>query len=148
MVVHDVEVDDIGTGSEHVVDLLAELGEVSRKDRRRDEEVLVHGRVPGRLQSDDRRAAGRSRLGGTRAAETGGGAGGREGRREGNEACTQVARQRGTKDSGCRKNVQPEFVTFHIEAANLLKCTALRSTVNSDRRTIRFSGHQATKTIC
>ena len=46
VVVHDVEVDNVSAGSDHVVDLLAELGEVGREDRRSDEEVLVHSGIP------------------------------------------------------------------------------------------------------
>ena len=41
MVVHDVEVDDVRAGGERRVDLGAELREVRRQDRRRDQEVLL-----------------------------------------------------------------------------------------------------------
>jgi hypothetical protein len=46
VVVHDVEVDNVSAGSDHVVDLLAELGEVGGEDGRSDEEVLVHSGIP------------------------------------------------------------------------------------------------------
>ena len=47
VVVHDVEVDDVGAGLEDVVDLLAELGEVGGKDGGGDEVVLVSPNVEG-----------------------------------------------------------------------------------------------------
>ena len=47
VVVHDVEVDDVGTGLEDVVDLLAELGKVGGEDGGGDEVVLVSPNVEG-----------------------------------------------------------------------------------------------------
>jgi len=41
VVVHDVKVDYVGAGSEHVVDLLAETGEIGGEDGRGDK-VIVH----------------------------------------------------------------------------------------------------------
>jgi hypothetical protein len=47
VVVHDVEMDDVGSGLEDVVNLLAELGKVGGKDGRGDEVVLVSPNVEG-----------------------------------------------------------------------------------------------------
>ena len=47
VVVHDVEVDDVGAGFEDVVDLLTELGKVGGKDGGGDEVVLVSPNVEG-----------------------------------------------------------------------------------------------------
>ena len=47
VVVHDVEVDDISTGLEHVVDFFSELGEVGGKDGGGDEVVFVSPDVQG-----------------------------------------------------------------------------------------------------
>ena len=41
VVVHNVEVYDVCTCLQDIINLLAELGEVSRKDRRSDEVVLI-----------------------------------------------------------------------------------------------------------
>ena len=44
MVVHHVEVDEVGAGREHVPDLVAEPREVGREDRRRDAIIArIHG---------------------------------------------------------------------------------------------------------
>jgi hypothetical protein len=40
MVVHHVEVNDVGAGSENVIDFLAQLGEIGGEDARSD---LIHG---------------------------------------------------------------------------------------------------------
>jgi hypothetical protein len=42
LAVHDVEVDDGGTGGDHLVDLRAEAGEVGRQDRRCDADFVGH----------------------------------------------------------------------------------------------------------
>ena len=41
VVVHDIEMDDVGSGLEDVVDLLSETGEVSGKNGGGDEVVLI-----------------------------------------------------------------------------------------------------------
>jgi hypothetical protein len=46
MVVHDVEMHDVGARGEHVVDLLAEPGEVGGKNAGGDPESLGHGELP------------------------------------------------------------------------------------------------------
>ena len=71
VVVHDIEVDDVGAGLEHVVDLLAETGEVGGEDGGGDEVVLVAPDI-----EFGRRAAGRGR--GRGAERAGGGEGGGE----------------------------------------------------------------------
>jgi hypothetical protein len=43
MVVHHVEMDDVSTRSENVVDFLAKLGKVGGKDAGGDAEVSSHG---------------------------------------------------------------------------------------------------------
>ena len=45
VVVHDVEVDDVGAGSEDVVDFLAKASEISREDRGSDQ-VIIHLGAP------------------------------------------------------------------------------------------------------
>ncbi len=40
MIVHHVEVDDIGPGGQHILDLLPQAGEVSGQDRRGNLEVI------------------------------------------------------------------------------------------------------------
>mmetsp|Transcript_26496 Transcript_26496/g.45211 ORF Transcript_26496/g.45211 Transcript_26496/m.45211 type:complete len:275 (+) Transcript_26496:148-972(+) len=47
VVVHDVEVNDIGAGLEHVIDLLAEFGEVGGEDGGGDEVILAAPHVEG-----------------------------------------------------------------------------------------------------
>jgi hypothetical protein len=42
VVVHDIEVHDVGAGGQHVVDLLAELGEVGGQDGRGDQVFSGH----------------------------------------------------------------------------------------------------------
>ena len=46
VVVHHIEVNDVGTGREHRIDLGAKAREVGRKNRRGDQEV-GHGGFPG-----------------------------------------------------------------------------------------------------
>jgi hypothetical protein len=46
MVVHDIEVHDVGTRSENVVDFLAEPGEVGGKNAGGDPEGFGHGELP------------------------------------------------------------------------------------------------------
>jgi hypothetical protein len=46
MVVHDIEVDDVGTRSENVVDFLAEPGEVGGKNAGGNPELFGHGELP------------------------------------------------------------------------------------------------------
>ena len=41
VVIHDVKVDNVGTGLQHVVNFFTELGKVSRKDGRSNEVVLI-----------------------------------------------------------------------------------------------------------
>ena len=73
VVVHDVEMHDVGASLEHVVDLLAKFSEVGRENRGRDEVVLV---APD-LEGGAGRAAGRGR--GRGAERAGGGEGGGKG---------------------------------------------------------------------
>jgi len=47
VVIHDVEMDNISTGFQNIVDFFAQLGEVSRKDRRSDEVVLISPDIQG-----------------------------------------------------------------------------------------------------
>ena len=47
VVVHDVKVNNVGTGLQHVVDLSTKLGKVSRKDGRSNEVVLVTPDIQG-----------------------------------------------------------------------------------------------------
>ncbi len=47
VVVHDVEVDDVGAGLEHRLDFLAEAGEVGGQDRRRDERPVARVATAG-----------------------------------------------------------------------------------------------------
>ena len=64
--VHDVEVDHPGAGVHHLVDLLAEPGEVGREDRRRDARLADQLRHPSlsprliRASASNRRSAGSS----------------------------------------------------------------------------------------
>jgi hypothetical protein len=46
MVVHDIEMDDVGTRSEDVIDFLAQPGEVGGKNAGGDPEVCGHGELP------------------------------------------------------------------------------------------------------
>jgi hypothetical protein len=46
VVVHDIEVHDVGAGGEHVIDFLAEPGEVGGKNAGGDPEGLGHGELP------------------------------------------------------------------------------------------------------
>ena len=46
VVVHDVEMHDVGAGGEHVVDFLAEFGEVGGKNAGGDPEGPGHGVLP------------------------------------------------------------------------------------------------------
>mmetsp|Transcript_12155 Transcript_12155/g.25887 ORF Transcript_12155/g.25887 Transcript_12155/m.25887 type:complete len:282 (+) Transcript_12155:147-992(+) len=70
VVVHDVEVNDIGAGLEHVIDLLAEFGEVGGEDGGGDEVILASPDVEG---------GGGARVGGGRCEGGGGGEGGNSG---------------------------------------------------------------------
>ena len=45
MVVHDIEMDDVGAGLENVVDFLAEFGEVGGENARGNPEVFGHGEL-------------------------------------------------------------------------------------------------------
>ncbi len=47
MVVHDIEVNNIGSGLKYIVNLLSKTSEVSRKDRRSNEVILISPYVKG-----------------------------------------------------------------------------------------------------
>lgn len=47
VVIHDVKVNNIGTGFEHIVDFLTQPGEIGRKDGRSDQVVLIPPNVQG-----------------------------------------------------------------------------------------------------
>jgi len=61
VVVHDVKVDNISAGSEDILNLLAELGEVSAKDGRRDAVVRLHLQLRGARGRRGRQLAGGGR---------------------------------------------------------------------------------------
>ena len=62
VVIHDVEVDGVGAGLEHISNLLAQVGKVGRQDRRRDEVLLSEGSHVGtRDARSDGLASGRGR---------------------------------------------------------------------------------------